>query len=388
MARKRLYEYTFTPGTAGLGTVAVPDRYNLADILAIYDTTYNVAIYNFADPTLGGTVSWAAGVTNAFPAAYAGVTTITLDLNTSAYLSTDKLAIYVEDRNLQIQPWDYGMDAIGRERVSNPQSLIDADFEYGLQNTKWEAVSTTNNIPSFYEDVGADIVFNTNGYISLLAGDDLITSNVDTAVRMQNPGTAQWVANDFTLLISQTQGNATPLTSTFLTANVNSSAERTFTVGTSSGISAGDNVLIIGRPTTGGTTVATANITSNATTTVNCANVSAAGIVDGNYVIVLTDTANTYETMAVTNVSGNDSFRGKVYHRLVEDITGISLYGYTNESDEIPNEIVKDMAEGLEATEWRDSYIQNYDIEEQEFKDLVKMFRLHADAGHYLVAWY
>ena len=86
--------------------------------------------------------------------------------------------------------------------------------------------------------------------------------------------------------------------------------------------------------------------------------------------------------------SGNDSFRGKVYHRLVEDITGISLYGYTNESDEIPNEIIKDMAESLEATEWRDSYIQNYDIEEQEFKDLVRMFRLHADAGHYLVAWY
>jgi len=86
--------------------------------------------------------------------------------------------------------------------------------------------------------------------------------------------------------------------------------------------------------------------------------------------------------------NGNDSFRGKVYHRLVEDITGISLYGYTNESDKIPNEIIKDMAEGLEATEWRDSYIQNYDIEEQEFKDLVKMFRLHADAGHYLVASY
>ena len=86
--------------------------------------------------------------------------------------------------------------------------------------------------------------------------------------------------------------------------------------------------------------------------------------------------------------SGNDSFRGKVYHRFVEDITGISLYGYTNESNVIPNEIVKDMAEGLEATEWRDSYIQNYDIEEQEFKDLVRMFRLHADAGHYLVAFY
>jgi len=85
--------------------------------------------------------------------------------------------------------------------------------------------------------------------------------------------------------------------------------------------------------------------------------------------------------------SGNDSFRGKVYARIVEDITGVSLYG-DPETFETPNETVKQMAIDLEETEWRDSYIQNYDIEEQEFKDLVKMFRLHADAGHYLLAWY
>jgi hypothetical protein len=85
--------------------------------------------------------------------------------------------------------------------------------------------------------------------------------------------------------------------------------------------------------------------------------------------------------------SGNDSFRGKVYARIVEDITGVSLYG-DPETFETPNETVKQMAIDLEETEWRDSYIQNYDIEEQEFKDLVRMFRLHADAGHYLLAWY
>lgn len=83
--------------------------------------------------------------------------------------------------------------------------------------------------------------------------------------------------------------------------------------------------------------------------------------------------------------NGNDSFRGKVYHRLVEDITGISLYG-DPETNEIPIETVKVMADDLKATEWRDSYIENYDIIEEEFKDLVKMFRLHADAGHHLVS--
>ncbi len=84
---------------------------------------------------------------------------------------------------------------------------------------------------------------------------------------------------------------------------------------------------------------------------------------------------------------GNDSFRGKVYDRFVEDVTGVSLYG-DPETFEIPNETVKQMADDLEAVEWRDSYITNYDIEKQEFKDLVKMFRLHADAGHYLLAWF
>ena len=83
--------------------------------------------------------------------------------------------------------------------------------------------------------------------------------------------------------------------------------------------------------------------------------------------------------------SGNDSFRGKVYHRFVEDVTEISLYG-DRETNEISNETVKKMADDLEATEWRDSYIENYDIVEEEFKDLVRMFRLHADAGHFLVS--
>lgn len=85
--------------------------------------------------------------------------------------------------------------------------------------------------------------------------------------------------------------------------------------------------------------------------------------------------------------NGNDSFRGKVYSRFVQDVTGVSLYG-DEETCQIDNDTIKQMADDLQATEWRDSYIENYDIEEEEFKDLVRMFRLHADAGHYLVAWY
>jgi len=305
MARKRIYEYVFTPGTAGLGIVQVQDRINLEDFLAIYDTTTNTSIYNFGAPTQGGTVSFSTGTIAGLPTAYAGVTTLNLDLDTSTLSASDKLAIYVEDRNINMQPWEFGLDAIGRQRVSNPESLIDADFEYGLQNTKWQNVSTINNIPSFYEDVGADLVFNTNGYATLINSVNTLTSNADTSINTADAGTPPWIADDYALMISQTQGNVTPFVSSYLTANVNSSAERTFTVASTTGLTALDNIILISLPTTGGTTTAVSAITSNATTTVNVTSASGAGIVAGTYIIVQTDTANVHEVMAVTSVSTN-----------------------------------------------------------------------------------
>jgi hypothetical protein len=305
MARQRLYDYVFTPGTAGLGTIKVPGRWELSDFLAIYDTTQNVNIYNFGDPALGGTVTYTASNTSDFPTSYDGVTTLALDLNTSSLSSSDAIAVYVESPNLEVKMWPFGEDAIGRQRVANPTALIDADFEYGLQNTKWQNFSVCNNIPGFYDDTGADLTISTNGYASFIAGDDTITSNVDTAVRLSNSGgSAPWIQNDFALLISQTTGNTATYTSTYLTANVLSPQEREFTVASSTGFAAGDRVVIIPRPTSGGTTVAT-TITSTATTTVVVTNAATANIVDGTYVIVETDTAGVYETMAVTNVSTN-----------------------------------------------------------------------------------
>ena len=79
--------------------------------------------------------------------------------------------------------------------------------------------------------------------------------------------------------------------------------------------------------------------------------------------------------------NGNDSFRGKVYARIIKDITNEDLY-----DDMISNETVKQMADDLENTKFIPEYIAEYDIEKDEFEDLVKMFRLHADAGHYLVS--
>lgn len=44
-------------------------------------------------------------------------------------------------------------DAVDKLRVSTPQSLIDTDFEYGQQASKWEQVATQNNRQSMYYNV-------------------------------------------------------------------------------------------------------------------------------------------------------------------------------------------------------------------------------------------
>ena len=67
---------------------------------------------------------------------------------------------------LQIRPFDFGTDAIERQRVSLGQSIIDADFEYGLQATKWQTYQEVRKTPSFYEIPGTDIAvtsITTNG---------------------------------------------------------------------------------------------------------------------------------------------------------------------------------------------------------------------------------
>jgi len=46
------------------------------------------------------------------------------------------------------------IDPVTKLRVSEPENLIDTDFEYGLQPTKWETVELINNTPSFFSKSG------------------------------------------------------------------------------------------------------------------------------------------------------------------------------------------------------------------------------------------
>ncbi len=84
------------------------------------------------------------------------------------------------------RPYKFGTDAIERQRVSLGQSLIDADFEYGLQATKWQSYSDVRKMPSFYEIPGTDItitdIFTTGANPSTITANTATPPAVGTIV--------------------------------------------------------------------------------------------------------------------------------------------------------------------------------------------------------------
>ena len=136
--------YTFTPST---GTVVINNEYIERErLLLIINSTTNTTIYNFSDPSLGASAYTAVSTVNAES------TTIVLTYNTTSMNASDTLTIIVDDINETFQPAETYMDPVQKMRVSQPQALIDTDFEYGTQPTKWETISLLNNRPSAFYD--------------------------------------------------------------------------------------------------------------------------------------------------------------------------------------------------------------------------------------------
>jgi hypothetical protein len=156
MAKKVLTEqyYTFTPASR---QVVIPKAIQRENLVLITNVTTNKVIYNFSDPNLTAT---GYTVVN-------GVTTITLNYNTTSMSASDALQFVYDDTVQEIVPAEVYQDPVQKMRMSTPQSLIDTDFEYGTQPTKWENISLLNGRPSFYVDLQAPIVINdvqaTNG---------------------------------------------------------------------------------------------------------------------------------------------------------------------------------------------------------------------------------
>lgn len=131
----------FNPVT---GTIVLPIPVHQERLLLITNVTRNKVIYNFSDPNLG---SYSHEITD-HPTR--PTTTIVLEYNTSDMLSTDRLSIVYDDGITRFKPEDTMMDAVGKMRVAAPKSLIDTDFEYSVQNSKWETLTLQNNYPTFF----------------------------------------------------------------------------------------------------------------------------------------------------------------------------------------------------------------------------------------------
>jgi hypothetical protein len=148
MAKHVILEaYSFTPSTKTI--VVTGKNIRREQLLLITNTTTGTVIYNFSDPALQAT-----SYTNAVNTTTGQeTTTIILNYNTATMSSTDKLAILTEETYQEMIPAEVMRDPVDKLRMSAPQSLIDTDFEYGSQPTKWEGLNLLNNRPSAFYDV-------------------------------------------------------------------------------------------------------------------------------------------------------------------------------------------------------------------------------------------
>jgi hypothetical protein len=163
MAKAQLRTYVFN---ASAGTIELPGKIDLQQLLIITDTTKNVILYNFADSTfVGTTVTFTRANDTNFISTLDntdGTTTIQLNattiasITTNSILSSDVLQILYERPEQLVRMPEIGTDAFERTRTSNPTSMLDADFEYGLQPTKWLTYDLLRGYPSVYEVPGTD----------------------------------------------------------------------------------------------------------------------------------------------------------------------------------------------------------------------------------------
>jgi len=97
---------------------------------------------------------------------------VVLAYNTTNMNSTDKLQITIDEPAELFVPDEAYQDPVGKFRISAPQALIDTDFEYGLQPTKWETISLLNNRAGFYVNTQSPLTISqvtaTNGSANIV----------------------------------------------------------------------------------------------------------------------------------------------------------------------------------------------------------------------------
>jgi len=93
-------------------------------------------------------------------------------------------------------PAPVAQDPVGKLRISTPQALIDTDFEYGQQPTKWETISLQNNRQSVYFIPQSPLTISSitgSGTTMTIAGTFTVAANTPIFIQnAANPNANGW----------------------------------------------------------------------------------------------------------------------------------------------------------------------------------------------------
>jgi hypothetical protein len=303
MARKIIKDtaYTFNPSTR---TLVIPRVVPQERMILITNVTKNKVIYNFSDSSL-----LATSYTSAYDSSMNETTTIVLNYNTSAMSPSDKIQVTIDEWDERFVPAETQLDPTNKLRVSQPQSLIDTDFEYGTQISKWENLTMINNRPLASQS-SAILPFITD--VQIQPGFKTVTVFFSQAHNL-SVGTPITVLDPYLTFCA---GNfiieTTPTTAYSASSIASTGTTVTYTVPSTTGIVAGSQIVVSGASTAGfNGTFTVASVTG--TTIVVNSNVTGS---TSTATVILSATTLTYtarSTNTTTLTSVFDPYKTSIY---------------------------------------------------------------------------
>jgi hypothetical protein len=243
-----------------------------------------------------------------------------IPVDTSAYSSTDKLLIIADSEPAPLVSFrDFLVDPVGKLRVSQPQSLIDTDFEYGPQPTKWQTIAFINN---YFASYGRNTDTALAANISTIQGNGTSIVSVTTA-------TAHGLADGQPLRVVGTQDQQA--NGEFIASNTGASSFRYVGTGTVTAGSINQNGVAVypgafftgaqlpltAVKTFGNTTVQVVTPTAHGMSVNNTLSVLgfATGAVNGAQIIATVSNTRAFEYTITSSPGATSSSAGNVYVR-------------------------------------------------------------------------
>ena len=241
------------------------------------------------------------------------------DINTNKSLPVGGVAsagMGVSNGAIYTAPAPVSQDPVGKLRVSQPQALIDTDFEYGTQPTKWESIGLQNNRQSVYFTPQLPLTITSitgSGLTMTIAGTFVVAAN--TPIYIQNAGDPN--ANGWWWTVAGGTNSMTVTTAVAVSAtNVYNPALTYVYTGlffSNAGILLSSTSAFTNVTTTITCTTASAHgLAAGSLIYVRGTTSSAGGAINGAWVVATTPTNNTFTfvvpvapTGTLTNVANN-----------------------------------------------------------------------------------